>query len=62
MAKLTLYHNPKCSTSNHALGVVQDAGVDADVVLYLVNAAEAPGSWRCEPSNLRGARLLNRSL
>ena len=35
MADLTLYHNPKCSTSNHALGVVQDAGVDADVVLYL---------------------------
>jgi arsenate reductase len=35
VAKLTLYHNPKCSTSNHALGVVQDAGVDADIVLYL---------------------------
>jgi arsenate reductase len=35
VAKLTLYHNPKCSTSVHALGVVQDAGVDADVVLYL---------------------------
>ena len=35
MAKLTLYHNPKCSTSNHALGVVKDAGVDADIVLYL---------------------------
>jgi len=35
MAKLTLYHNPKCSTSNHALGVVQEAGVDAEVVQYL---------------------------
>jgi arsenate reductase len=35
MADLTLYHNPKCSTSNHALGVVQDANVEADVVQYL---------------------------
>ena len=35
MAELTLYHNPKCSTSNHALSAVQDAGVDAEVVQYL---------------------------
>jgi arsenate reductase len=35
MAELTLYHNPKCSTSNHALGAVQDAGADANVVQYL---------------------------
>jgi arsenate reductase (glutaredoxin) len=40
VAKLTLYHNPKCSTSNHALGVVQDAGADADVVLYLKTPPE----------------------
>ncbi|HEX7094696.1 MAG TPA: ArsC/Spx/MgsR family protein, partial [Acidimicrobiales bacterium] len=33
--KLTLYHNPKCSTSNHALSVVQDAGVDVEIVQYL---------------------------
>jgi arsenate reductase len=35
MADVTLYHNPKCSTSNHALGVVNDLGVDAEVVQYL---------------------------
>jgi arsenate reductase len=35
MADVTLYHNPKCSTSNHALGVVQDAGTDVEVVQYL---------------------------
>jgi arsenate reductase (glutaredoxin) len=35
MADVTLYHNPKCSTSNHALGVVQDLGTDVEVVQYL---------------------------
>lgn len=40
MAKLTLYHNPKCSTSVHALGVVNDAGVEADVVQYLKTPPE----------------------
>jgi arsenate reductase (glutaredoxin) len=35
MADVTLYHNPKCSTSNHALGVVQDLGADVEVVQYL---------------------------
>jgi arsenate reductase len=35
MADVTLYHNPKCSTSNHALGVVQELGADVEVVQYL---------------------------
>jgi arsenate reductase len=35
MADVTMYHNPRCSTSNHALGVVNDLGVNADVVQYL---------------------------
>jgi arsenate reductase len=35
MADVTLYHNPKCSTSMHALGVVKDLGVDTEVVQYL---------------------------
>jgi arsenate reductase len=35
VAEVTLYHNPKCSTSNHALGVVQELGTDAEVVQYL---------------------------
>ena len=35
VADVTLYHNPKCSTSNHALGVVHDLGTDVDVVQYL---------------------------
>ena len=35
MADLTLLHNPKCSTSRHALDEVTAAGTDADVVQYL---------------------------
>lgn len=35
MADVTLYHNPNCSTSRHALDEVQAAGVDAEVVQYL---------------------------
>ena len=35
MADVTLYHNPNCSTSRHALDEVTAAGVDAEVVQYL---------------------------
>lgn len=35
MADVTIYHNPNCSTSKHALGVAQDLGVEAEVVQYL---------------------------
>lgn len=43
MTELTLYHNPNCSTSRHALAEVEAAGVDAEVVQYLktpLSAAE----------------------
>lgn len=32
---ITVLHNPKCSTSRHALTVLEEAGVEAGVVLYL---------------------------
>lgn len=35
MADLTIYHNPRCSTSRHAVEAVADAGAEADVVQYL---------------------------
>jgi arsenate reductase len=35
MAQLTILHNPKCSTSRHAMDEIAAAGADADVVQYL---------------------------
>jgi len=35
VADLTIFHNPNCSTSRHAMSVLQEQGVDADVVQYL---------------------------
>ena len=35
MADVTLFHNPNCSTSRHALDEVTTAGTDAEVVQYL---------------------------
>jgi arsenate reductase len=35
MAPLTLFHNPKCSTSRKVDDALTDAGVDHEVVLYL---------------------------
>lgn len=31
---VTIYHNPDCSTSRHAIDTLAELGVDADVVLY----------------------------
>ncbi len=33
--KTTIYHNPRCSKSRDALKFLTDAGVDAEVILYL---------------------------
>lgn len=35
MSDLTIYHNPKCSKSRQALGLLKDKGVEPEVVLYL---------------------------
>ena len=32
---VTIYHNPKCSTSNHAMATADELGVAHDTVLYL---------------------------
>jgi len=34
MADVTIYHNPDCSTSRHAVTVAEELGVAADVVVY----------------------------
>ncbi len=33
--KTTIYHNPRCSKSRDTLKFLTDAGVDAEVILYL---------------------------
>ncbi|MCU1453291.1 MAG: arsenate reductase [Acidimicrobiales bacterium] len=35
MADVTILHNPKCSTSRHALDTLSSQGADAEVVEYL---------------------------
>jgi len=35
MADLQIFHNPSCSKSRGTLEILQEAGVDADVVQYL---------------------------
>jgi arsenate reductase len=35
MAALTIFHNPKCSTSRRAMEALTSAGVEFDTVLYL---------------------------
>lgn len=35
MSKVRIYHNPRCSKSRATLALLQEHGVDADVVEYL---------------------------
>ena len=34
-ADITLYHNPRCSKSRQALALLQERGIEPDLVLYL---------------------------
>ena len=42
MSKVTIWHNPRCSKSRQALALLENQGVELDVVLYL----EKPPSRR----------------
>jgi arsenate reductase len=35
MSQFTIYHNPRCSKSRNTLALLQEKGVEPDVVLYL---------------------------
>lgn len=37
MEQVTIYHNPKCSTSRQVLALIREAGIEPEVVLYLQN-------------------------
>ncbi len=43
MSDLTIFHNRNCSTSRHAMDVIKDEGVDAEVVQYLKTPLDRPG-------------------
>src|SRR5699024_1368041 len=43
MAEVTLFHNPRCSTSRAALGEIEARGVDAEVVRYLTTPLDEVG-------------------
>lgn len=37
MSQFTIYHNPRCSKSRNTLSLLQENGVEPEVVLYLEN-------------------------
>lgn len=41
MSEFTIYHNPRCSKSRQTLQLLQDNGVEPEVVLYLDNTPSA---------------------
>ncbi|MFK7975110.1 MAG: arsenate reductase (glutaredoxin) [Halioglobus sp.] len=43
MSKYTIYHNPRCSKSRNTLALLQENGVEPEVVLYLENPLGASG-------------------
>ena len=38
---LRIYHNPRCSKSRKTLEIIQDAGIEPTIVLYLENTPSA---------------------
>lgn len=43
MADVTIYHNPRCSTSRAAMDAAEQAGVEVDTVQYLKEPLDEPG-------------------
>jgi arsenate reductase len=41
MSDFTIYHNPRCSKSRNTLALLQENGVEPEVVLYLDTAPDA---------------------
>lgn len=41
MGEYTIYHNPRCSKSRQTLEILQNRGIEPDVVLYLESTPSA---------------------
>jgi arsenate reductase len=39
---ITIYHNPRCSKSRKTLEIINDAGIEPTIVLYLQDTPTAP--------------------
>ena len=35
MANISIYHNPRCSKSRQTLALIEERGIDPDIILYL---------------------------
>ena len=40
MADVTIYHNPRCSKSRNTLAILEEKGVEVEVILYLENTPD----------------------
>lgn len=47
MAAVTVYHNPGCSKSRGALEILNERGIDADVIEYLTTPLDRAALGRC---------------
>ncbi len=41
MSNVTIYHNPRCSKSRQTLALLQERGIEPEIVLYLENTPNA---------------------
>jgi arsenate reductase (glutaredoxin) len=41
MSEFTIYHNPRCSKSRTTLGLLEERGINPDIVLYLEQTPDA---------------------
>ena len=41
MSKITLYHNPRCSKSRQTLALLEDRGIEPEIIQYLETPPDA---------------------
>jgi arsenate reductase (glutaredoxin) len=41
MSKITIYHNPRCSKSRQTLALIEEAGIEPEIRLYLEETPKA---------------------
>jgi arsenate reductase (glutaredoxin) len=59
MSEVTIYHNPRCSKSRATLALLEERGIEPEVVLYLQNPPDAATIRRLlKQLNLEARELL----